>query len=171
MRPVRSETEVTFRETQLKVIAESRHAFAKYCWSEGALDDGVNFTSSSPALLVGSTWTFPGVESVRAGFASIGICTWVDVATFPPKETEALIDTLSVAETLASFKGIGALTEGDCSEPASSAGTEQVTVWLERPVPVGATVQEELATAVARSELGTVKVTTDAPAAPPKLLS
>jgi hypothetical protein len=37
----------------------------------------------------------------------------VDVATVPPTETEALIDTLFVAETLASFKGIGALSEGD----------------------------------------------------------
>ena len=51
--PGRSETDVTFREIQLKVIAELRHAFAKYCWPEGALDDGVNLTSSSPALLVG----------------------------------------------------------------------------------------------------------------------
>ena len=53
MRPVRSETDVTFREIQPAVIAALRHAFAKYCWPDGAFDDGVNFTSSSPALLVG----------------------------------------------------------------------------------------------------------------------
>ncbi len=110
--PVRSETEVTFLEIQLEVIAKFRHAFAKYCWAEGAFDDGVNSTSSSPALLVGSTCTFPGVESVRAGFPSIGIWIWVEVATVPPIATEALIDTLVVAEILASFKGIGALNEG-----------------------------------------------------------
>jgi hypothetical protein len=110
--PVRSETDVTFLEIQLEVIAKFRHAFAKYCWADGAFDDGVNSTSSSPALLVGCTCTFPGVERVRAGFPSIGIWIWVEVATFPPTETEAPIDTLSVAETLASFKGIGALNEG-----------------------------------------------------------
>ena len=112
VRPVKSETDVTFLETQLEVIAELRHAFAKYCWPDGAFDDGVKLTSSSPALLVGRACTFPGVESVRAGFPSIGIWTWVEVATVPLIETEALIDTLFVAEILASFKGIGALTEG-----------------------------------------------------------
>ena len=144
---------------------------AKYCWSDGAFDDGVNFTSSSPALLVGRACTFPGVESVRAGFSSIGIWTRVDVATFPPKETVALINTLSVAETLASLNAIGVLIEGVWAEPARRAGTEQVTVWFDPPVFGEETVQADLATAVARSEFGTVNLTTDAPAAPPKLLS
>lgn len=73
MRPVRSETDVTFRETQPAVIAALRHAFAKYSCPVGAFAEGRKLTSSSPAVLVGSTSTFPGVESLSAGFASTGI--------------------------------------------------------------------------------------------------
>lgn len=169
--PVRRLTEVTFCEMQPEVIAALVQAVAKYCWPSGAFVEGANLTVSSPAFPVANTRTFPGATNVKAGFASIGIETWVDVRTIPRKETEASIETLVVAERFASLNRIGLLTVGVRLEPAPSAGTVHVTVWLAPPDAGVETVQADPLTAVARSVLGTVNATTDDFAAPPKLLS
>ena len=110
--PERRVTEVTFCEIQPEVIAALVQAVAKYCWPSGAFVEGVNLTVSSPGFPGADTRTFVGGANVKAGFASIGIETWVDVRTIPRKETEASIETLVVAERFASLNRIGLLTDG-----------------------------------------------------------